>query len=161
MTRLGQLLRRRPPSTGQGSRPDGSDHWQTLTNPVPGFTTIDGLPVPVVVVRRRTGTAQLEVVRGYHPTAEWPRAGVPPGTKRHLIPAASFSPHPRRERIIGDERFQLNTLPASLRCRECGKDDLGFGFVSSAIRTAEAEPSPTHDRTLCEACADRLSEAPR
>jgi hypothetical protein len=115
--------------------------------------------VPVVAVRRRTGTAELEVVRGYHPTPEWPRDAVPPGTRRHLIPAASFSPHPRRERMIGEERFQLNTLPPSLRCRECGRDDLGFGFVSSAIRTAEAAPSPTRDRTLCEACADKLTRA--
>jgi hypothetical protein len=85
----------------------------------------------------------------------------PPDTERHLIPAASFNPHPRRGLTIGSERFQYNTLANSARCRACGKDDLGFGFVSSAIPDEGPDHAPASNRSLCETCAERQARAAR
>ena len=146
--RFAQLLRGRVPPAAQPGRNGGIDRWQALAQPIPGYSTIDGLPVAVVVVRRESETGRLEVVRGHHPTAEWPGAAAPAGARRHLIPASSFNPPPRRELSIGEEHFFFNTVARSVTCRGCGRDDVGFGFVSSG-RT------PAGDRTLCERCADK------
>ncbi|MGO8686101.1 MAG: hypothetical protein ACLQT7_02795 [Candidatus Dormibacteria bacterium] len=118
---------------------------------------MDGLPVPVVAMRRHSATAQLQVLRGNPASAEAP--GARPDPARHLIPAASFNPHPRRGLTIGDERFSYDTLANSARCRECGKDDLGFGFVSAAIPVDGAGQGVTVDRNLCESCAESLTRA--
>ena len=117
--------------------------WRSLPQPVPGHSTIDGVPVPVVAVRRNGPAGQLEVVRGYHPTAEWPGADTPLGAKRHVLPALSFIPHPRRELTIDGQRFFYGTVSASVRCSGCGSDDNGFGFVGSDAAST----------TLCEGCA--------
>jgi hypothetical protein len=158
VSRLGRLLRGRLPPEGRQSRQDGPAGWQRLAHPVPGYTTVDGLPVPVVAVRRHSASAQLQVVRGYLTTLGSPDG--PPDPDRHLIPAASFTPHPRRGLTIGDERLQYNTLANSTRCRACGKDDLGFGFVSSAIPVEGPDRAPAPNRSLCEACAERQARAP-
>src|SRR5579864_994847 len=113
------------PSAGQPGRNGGGDRWQELAQPIPGYSTIDGLPVAVVVVRREPESGRLEVVRGHHPTPEWPGVAAPPGAKRHLIPAASFNPVPRRELSIGEERFFFNTVARSVTCRDCGQDNVG------------------------------------
>jgi hypothetical protein len=158
-TRLARLLRGRQPPEGQRSRQDGPAGWQRLDHPVPGYTTVDGLPVPVVAVRRHSATAQLQVVRG-DLTTLGSRDG-PPDPNRHLIPAASFNPQPRRGLTIGNERFQYNTLANSARCRACGKNDLGFGFVSSAIPVVGSDQAPASNRSLCETCAERQAGAAR
>jgi hypothetical protein len=157
-TRL--LQGRRPPVAGT-SRGRG-DGWETLPNPVPGHSTIDGVPVAVVAVRRNGESGQLEVVRGYHPTAEWPAAAdAPAGVRRHVIPASSFIPHPRRELIIGDQRFFYSTVTNAVRCADCGSDDIGFGFVGSdvpvagAIAMVAAGPTPEGHSALCERCAEK------
>ncbi|MGD0833135.1 MAG: hypothetical protein ABSA40_01750 [Candidatus Dormibacteria bacterium] len=132
----------------------GADHWQVLPHPVPGHSTGDGLPVPVVAVRRHGLSGQLEVIRGLHPTAEWPRAEPPPGSRRHLVSAASFNPHPPRELVIQGDRFSFSTLPNSVRCRSCGVGDIGFGFVSPEASPAGTVRSAVGLRTLCEPCAE-------
>ena len=120
---------------------------------------MDGLPVPVVAIRRHSATAQLQVVRGYLATLESPDR--PPDHERHLIPSSSFNPHPPRGLTIGDERFQYSTLASSARCRACGKDDLGFGFVSSTgIPVDGSEHALVPNRSLCESCAERQARVP-
>ncbi|MGA8016410.1 MAG: hypothetical protein WCB85_10885 [Candidatus Dormiibacterota bacterium] len=114
--------------------------------------------MPVVAVRRLSGSAELEVVRGYHPTAEWPGTAAPPGSQRHHIPAASFNPHPRPERTVGDEQFEYSTVAASICCRDCGNSDLGFGYVSSRAPLGSEELASA-DRTLCEACINKRAPA--
>ena len=158
-SRLTRLFRDRPPEAGQHRQDHGPVGWQRLAHPVPGYTTMDGLPVPVVAVRRQSATAQLEVVRGYLETLGRPDAPRDPA--RHLIPAASFNPHPRRGLTIGLEQFQYTTLANSARCRVCGKDDLGFGFVSSAIPVDGPDHAPPPNRSLCEVCAERQARAAR
>jgi hypothetical protein len=120
---------------------------------------VDGLPVPVVAVRRHSATAQLQVLRD-QPAAPENRDGQR-DPARHLIPAASFNPRPQRDLSIGDEHFRYNTLANSARCRVCGRDDLGFGFVSVAIPLDGSDPDLAPKRSLCETCADgqaRLSQ---
>lgn len=158
-TKLARLLQGLRSPTGQHSRQDGPVGWQGLDHPVPGFTTMDGLPVPVVAIRRHSATAQLQVVRGYLATFESPDR--PPDHERHLIPSSSFNPHPPRGLTIRDERFQYSTLASSTRCRACGKDDLGFGFVSStSIPVDGSEHAPVANRSLCETCAERRARVP-
>jgi hypothetical protein len=153
------LRRDRRAEPGRHNRQDGRVGWQLLDHPVPGYTTVDGLPVPVVAVRRHSATAQLQVVRGYLATLG--SSDGPADPERHLIPAASFNPHPRRGLTIGQERFQYNTLASSTCCRACGKDDLGFGFVSSAIPVDGPDHDPAPNRSLCETCAEKLARAAR
>jgi len=153
--RLTRLIRRWVSPAGQPTRQAGPDRWQALDHPVPGHSTIDGLPVPVVAVRRHVDSGQLEVIRGFHPTPEWPGALAPPGAQRHHVPAASFNPHPRRELSIRDERFRYNTVASSACCTSCGKSGIGFGFVSSASPLEDAERTPAVHRTLCEPCAEK------
>jgi hypothetical protein len=120
------------------------------------------VPVAVVAVRRNGQTGQLEVVRGYHPSPEWPAsAAAPSSAKRHMIPASSFIPHPRRELIIGDQRFFFSTVSNAVHCVDCGADDIGFGFVGSEVAVAGAipivgggPPIPDHS-ALCERCAEK------
>jgi hypothetical protein len=120
---------------------------------------MDGLPVAVVAIRRHSATAQLQVVRGY--LATFDSRDHAPDHERHLVPSASFNPHPPRGLTIGDERFQYSTLANSARCRACGKDDLGFGFISSTGLPGDASAPPvTPNRSLCEACAERQARAP-
>ena len=158
-TRLARLLQGLRPPGGQHGRQDGPVGWQRLDHPVPGFTTMDGLPVPVVAIRRHSATAQLQVVRGYLTTLE--SRDRAPDHERHLIPSASFNPHPPRGLTIGDERFQYSTLANSARCRACGRDDLGFGFVSSTgIPVDGYEPVLAPNRSLCETCAERQARVP-
>lgn len=152
--RLSRLIRGWVSPAGQPPRQAGPDGWQRLDHPVPGHSTIDGLPVPVVAVRRHADSGQLEVIRGFHPTPEWPGLLAPAGAQRHLIPAASFNPHPRRELSIRDERFGYNTVASSACCRSCGKSGIGFGFVRSASSLEDAKLSPAVQQTLCESCAE-------
>ncbi|MGH7686235.1 MAG: hypothetical protein ACREN2_05395 [Candidatus Dormibacteria bacterium] len=93
------------------------------------------------------------MIRGHHPTAEWPGAAAPHDAKRHVIPAASFIPHPRRELIIGDQRFFFSTVANSVSCAECGHNDLGFMFVGSQIPLDDGEPITAEHSALCERCA--------
>lgn len=157
-TRLSRLLRGRIPPAAQHGQ-GGPVGWHVLAHPVPGYTTMDGLPVPVIAIRRHSATAQLQVVRGYLATPGSPDA--PPDPDRHLIPAASFNPHPRRGLTIGAERFQYATLANSIRCRACGKDDLGFGFVSSAVPVDGPDHTPAPNHSLCESCAERQARVAR
>jgi len=159
-SRLTRLIRGLVSPAGQSTRQSGLDRWQPLTHPVPGHSTIDGLPVPVVAVRRHADSGQLEVIRGFHPTHEWPGAAAPPGAQRHVIPAASFNPHPRRELSIRDELFRYNTVASSACCTSCGKSGIGFGFVSSASSLEGAERNPAAHRTLCEPCAEKQARVP-
>ena len=158
-TSLTRLLRGWLPSAGRQGRQDGPVGWQLLAHAVPGYTTVDGLPVPVVAIRRHSATAQLQVVRGQLAPSEGSNVRRDPA--RHLIPAASFNPHPQRGLIIGDERFHYNTLANSARCRACGKDDLGFGFVSSAIPVDGPEHGLAPNRSLCETCAESQTRVAR
>lgn len=114
--------------------------------------------MPVVAVRRNGGTGQLEAVRGYHPTIEWPGAATPREAKCHLIPASSFIPHPRRELIISDQRFFYSTVSNSVRCAACGNDDLGFAFVSSEIPLDGGEANAADHSALCEKCAAQRAQ---
>ena len=127
---------------------------------MPGYSGIDGLPVPVVVVRRNSPAGLLEVIRGYHPSPEWPATSAPPTVQRHQIPAASFIPHPRRELIIDDQRFFYSTVASSVRCVLCGAGDIGFGFVGSEVPLVGMEPTNADHRVLCERCAERLASTP-
>ena len=154
-TRLTRLIRGWVSPAGQHSRQGGLDRWQSLSHPVPGHSTIDGLPVAVVAVRRRDDSGQLEVIRGYHPTPAWPGSVAPPGAQRHLVPASSFNPHPRREISIGDQRFGYNTVAGSACCNSCGKGGIGFGFVSADSSLPSAERSPAIHQILCELCAEK------
>jgi hypothetical protein len=114
------------------------------------------VPVPVVAVRRNAALDQLEVVRGYHPTADWPSSSsAPPDVKRHTIPALSFIPHPRRELLLGGQRFFFGSVSSSLRCADCGGDHHGFGFVSSDDPSPEAGEDATKHSALCESCAEK------
>jgi hypothetical protein len=156
-----RLLQGKRPVTPGSSRGRG-DGWETLPKPVPGHSTIDGVPVAVVAVRRNSQPGQLEVVRGYHPSPEWPAgAATPSSARRHVIPASSFIPHPRRELIIGDQRFFYSTVTNAVRCADCGSDDIGFGFVGSdvpvagAIAIVGAGPTPQGHSALCEQCAEK------
>lgn len=150
-TNLTQLLRGWLPGAGQHhqSAPAG---WQPLPHPVPGYTSVDGLPVPVVAVRRNSATAQLQVLRDQVASPAGPEERRDPA--RHLIPAASFNPHPQRGLVIGGEQFRFNTLVNSASCRACGKADLGFGFVSVAIPVDGSELGLAPNRSLCESCAE-------
>lgn len=149
------LLRGLLSTPGQHSRQAGVDRWQPLPNPVPGHSSIDGLPVPVVAIRRDSVSGQLEVVRGHHPTAEWPGFAAPRDAKRHVIPASSFIPHPRRELIIDDQRFFFSTVANPVRCAACHRRDLGFGFVGSQVPVEGTEPTTADHSALCEHCAQK------
>ena len=153
-SRLSRVIRGWMPESGQSKRQTGGDRWQVLPHPISGHSTADSLPVPVVAVRRHGPSGQLEVVRGYHPTPEWPGGDAPRTAKRYLISAASFNPHPRRELTIGDERFVFSTLPNSVCCKSCGQGDMGFGFVSAEAPLAGARRSAVGLRSLCESCAE-------
>ncbi len=159
-SRLARFVRGARTPAGQAPGHPGGDRWQVLPHPVPGHSTGDGLPVPVVAVRRHGLSGQLEVICGFHPTADWPGPEAPPGSKRHLISAASFNPHPRRELVIQGDRFCFNTLPNSVHCRSCGEGDIGFGFVSPEADSAGTERSPIGVRTLCEPCAEWQARVP-
>ncbi len=149
-TSLAPLFHRRLLRTGKHPSQGGPAGWQSLAHPISGYTSVDGLPVLVVATRRHSATAQLQVVRG-HPAS----SQSPDGDRdRHLIPAASFNPHPQRALSIGGENFRFNTLANSASCRSCGKDDLGFGFVSVAIPPDGSDPDLAPNRSLCEACAE-------
>ena len=152
--RLRRLMRGWLPSSRAQGGNGRAVGWQSLRQPVPGHSTIDGVPVPVVVVRRNGATGQLEVVRGHHPTAEWPGAATPAGAKRHVLPALSFIPHPRRELLIGGQRFFFGSVSALVRCAACGSDDNGFGFVGAGTPPAGTDPGEADGSTLCESCAD-------
>jgi hypothetical protein len=142
-----------PPSTGARRQ---ADRWLALPHPVPGHSSIDGLPVPVVAVRRNVATGQLEVVRGLRQSAGSPAdAGAPARAQRHSIPASSFIPHPRRELIIDGQRFVFSTVAPSVSCATCAKDALGFAFCSSDVPLSGATATPSARRTLCEPCAER------
>ncbi|HEY6379115.1 MAG TPA: hypothetical protein VI316_08035 [Candidatus Dormibacteraeota bacterium] len=127
--------------------------WESLAVPVAGHSTIGGVPVAVVAVRRNSEADELEVVRGHHPTPAWPGVAPPPDAKRHILPALSFIPHPRRELRIGGQRFFFGSVPNAVRCADCGGDHHGFGFVTSDDPTAEAPPEATKHTALCESCA--------
>ena len=144
---------------GSGARPAADDAWQALPHPVPGHSSIDGIPVPVVAVRRNGGTGQLEVVRGYHPTPEWPGVAAPRNSRRHIVPASSFIPHPRRELIIDSQRFFYSTVANSVRCAGCGRDDIGFGFVSSEVPLVGDVRGTADHSALCEQCAGKRATA--
>jgi hypothetical protein len=131
-----------------------TDGWQSLPRPVPGHSTIDGVPVAVVAVRRNSQSGELEVVRGHHPTPEWPGTPPPRSAQRHVLPALSFIPHPRRELSIGGQRWFYGTVSNSVRCAGCGRDDNGFGFVSSEVVNGDAGNSALAHTTLCERCAE-------
>ena len=145
---------------GQRAQRGGLDRWEALSHPVPGHSTIDGLPVAVVAVRRQRGSGELEVIRGHHPSPEWPGAAVPAKAQRHRVPAASFNPFPLRELRIADERFRYNTVAGSVCCKSCGTSSMGFGFVSDDTSLASDERSATGHRTLCEPCAEKQAHAP-
>ncbi len=132
--------------------------WESLRVPVPGHSTIDGVPVPVVAVRRDSDSGQLEVVRGLHPTSEWPGTLPPHDAKRHIIPTLSFNPHPRRELTIGGQRFFFSSVADSVRCAECGGDQNGFGFVTSDAPSQGADGAGEEHSALCVACAERKAQ---
>ena len=132
--------------------------WQSLRVPVPGYSTIDGVPVAVVAVRRDSESGQLEVVRGLHPTSEWPGTPPPADAKRHIIPTLSFNPHPRRELNIDGQRYFFSSVANSLRCAECGGDQNGFGFVTSDAPTEEAGEGGEEHTALCVACAEKQAQ---
>ena len=159
VTSLSRLFRGWVPGGGQDGRQGGTLGWQPLPHPVPGYTSVDGLPVPVVAVRRHSATAQLQVLRD-QPASSESRDG-PRDPARHLIPAASFNPHPQRGLSIGGEQFRYNTLANSVSCRVCGKDDLGFGFVSVVIPVDGSEHGLAPDRSLCETCAEGQARVTR
>ena len=144
---------------GKHAQRAGPDRWESLSHPVPGHSTIDGLPVAVVAVRRQRGSGELEVIRGNHPSTEWPGSGIPTTAQRHRVPAASFNPFPLRELRIADERFRYNTVASSVCCKSCGKTSMGFGFVSDDTSLASDERSATGHRTLCEPCAEQQAHA--
>ena len=144
---------------GQRAQGGGADRWESLAHPVPGHSTIDGIPVAVVAVRRHRGSGQLEVIRGPHPTSEWPGGVAPAKAQRHRVPAASFNPFPLRELRIDDERFRFNTVAGSVCCKSCGKSGMGFGFVNADTSLASDERSATGHRTLCEPCAEKQAHA--
>ena len=152
VTSLARLLRGRRPWAGQRGRQGGPVGWQALPHPVPGYTSVDGLPVPVIAVRRNSATAQLQVLRDQPASPGSPDGQRDPA--RHLIPAASFNPHPQRGLSIGGEQFRYNTLANSASCRVCGRDDLGFGFVSVTIPADGSDPDLAPNRSLCETCAE-------
>jgi len=155
MTRLAAWLQ----SRSAGDRHQ-ADRWDGLPHPVPGHSSIDGIPVPVVAVRRNGVSGQLDVIRGLHPSPEWPEgAAPPPNAQRHAIPASSFIPHPRRELIIGNQRFFYSTVAQPVRCSACSKDDLGFAFCSSEVPISADGPANPNHSTLCEACAERQSRS--
>src|SRR5207253_2377385 len=104
-------------------------------------------------------TGQLEVVRGHHPTAEWPGAATPAGAKRHVLPALSFIPHPRRELLIGGQRFFFGSVSALVRCAACGSDDNGFGFVGAGTPPAGTVWREAEQPWI--ATCDQRSSAPR
>ena len=143
----------------QRAQGGGPDRWESLAHPVPGHSTIDGLPVAVVAVRRHRGSGQLEVIRGQYPTSEWPSGVAPAKAQRHRVPAASFNPFPLRELRIDDERFRFNTVASSVCCKSCGKSSMGFGFVNADTSLASDERSATGHRTLCEPCAEKQAHA--
>ena len=151
-----RLLRPFGKQRAQGA---GGDRWEPLSHPVSGHSTIDGLPVAVVAIRRHARSGQLEVIRGQHPTPEWPSAGAPPKAQRHRVPASSFNPYPPRELSIADERFRYNTVAGSVCCKSCGKSSMGFGFVNADTSLASDERSATGHRTLCEPCAEKQAHA--
>jgi hypothetical protein len=133
-----------------------ADRWENLPHPVPGYSSIDGLPVAVVAVRRDGASGRLDVIRGLYPSAEWPEgAAAPAAAQRHAIPAASFIPHPRREIIIADQRFVYSTVARQVRCSLCAREDLGFAFCGSEVPLTEQGPVNTDHSTLCEHCAER------
>lgn len=156
VTSLAQLLRGR---AGQHRGQGGRIGWQMLPHPIPGYTSVDGLPVPVVAVRRHSATAQLQVLRDQPASPENHDGERDPA--RHLIPAASFNPHPQRDLSIGGEQFRYNTLANSASCRVCGRDDLGFGFVSVAIPVDGSDPGLAPNRSLCESCAEGQARVTR
>jgi hypothetical protein len=142
------------PSPAPDKPPGRGDGWQSLRNPVPGHSIIDGVPVAVVAVRRHSQSGQLEVVRGLHPTTEWPGASAPPDAKRHVIPALSFNPHPRRELLIDGRRFFYGTVSNAVSCADCGSNDNGFGFVNTEAPVAGAGQLNGDHMALCERCAE-------
>jgi hypothetical protein len=156
---LRRLFGRLGRDPGGGTRPGGSAEWQALPHPVPGHSSIDGIPVPVVAVRRNGETGQLEVVRGYHPTPEWPGVVAPRNSRRHIVPASSFIPHPRREVIIGNQGFFYSTVSNAVSCAGCGRDDIGFGFVSSEVPLVGNVRNTADHSTLCEECAGKRATA--
>jgi hypothetical protein len=129
--------------------------WHSLREPVPGHSTIDGVPVPVVAVRRNSQADVLEVVRGYYPVSTWPGAATPSDVKRHTLPALSFIPHPRRELLIDGRQFFFGYVPDAVRCADCGGDHHGFGFVTSDDPVPEARKEAAKHTALCEPCAER------
>lgn len=153
--RLPNPLRRWMSPRGQQTPRGGAGRWEPLSHPIPGHSTIDGIPVAVVAIRRHDDLGQLEVIRGQHPSPEWPAAGAPPTAQRHRVPASSFNPFPRRELIIADERFRYNTVARSVCCKSCGRSSMGFGFVNIDTSLASDERSATGHRTLCEPCAEK------
>ena len=135
-----------------------ADRWESLAHPIAGHSTIDGLPVAVVAIRRQRGSGQLEVVRGHHAKADWPGGVVPAKAQRHRVPAASFNPYPLRELRIDDERFRFNTVAGSVCCKSCGRSGMGFGFVNADTSLASDERSAKGHRTLCESCAEKQAD---
>lgn len=104
-------------------------------------------------MRRNSELDQLEVVRGFGPASAWPGPASDPEPKRHILPALSFIPHPRRELLIEGQRFYFSSLPSSVRCAACDRDHNGFGFVTSDNPTAEQDDEASKHSTLCENCA--------
>jgi len=111
-----------------------------------------------VALRRNGELDQLEVVRGYQPTSARPGTATPPGTKRHILPALSFIPHPRRELLIGGQRFFFGSVPRAARCAGCGADHHGFGFVSLDEPRPNAGPEAARHSALCVLCADKQAQ---
>jgi hypothetical protein len=141
------------PSAGQTAQGHAAAGWQSLAEPVPGHSTIDGVPVPVVAVRRNRELDQLEVVRGLLTSAGVVGQTPPSEIKRHIVPALSFIPHPRRELLIDGRRYFFGSVTSSTRCAVCGADPNGFAFVTSdSVSEAEAD-DPSRHSTLCERCA--------
>lgn len=153
-----QLIR--SSSGAKETTPGRAPGWESLRKPVPGHSTIDGVPVPVVAVRRNGDTGQLEVVRGFYPTSDWPAAtATPPNVKRHILPALSFIPHPRRELFIGGQRFFYTSVPNAVQCPACGSNDNGFGFVRSDDESdSENGRDAPGRRALCELCAEKRAQ---
>jgi hypothetical protein len=155
--RMQGLLTSPNPRAPQEGRTEG---WEALHEPIPGHTTIDGVPVPVVALRRNSALDQLEVVRGLGREPAWPDAASAAAGQRHVVPALSFIPHPRRELLIDGERFFFGSVRNSVRCNACGGGLDGFGFVASGAQDQADEGAAVRHSTLCERCAtERAGEA--
>jgi hypothetical protein len=145
----------------RGLRPEPQLHrgtgWQVLREPISGHSIVDGVPVPVVAVKRNSATGELEVVRGYHPSAGWLGTDAPLDAKRHIVPALSFNPHPRRELTIGGQKFFLSSVPNSVPCLACASLDNGFSFIRSASGGSGSGDGQADVHSFCVPCAEKLA----